>query len=853
MFSHYLTVAMRSFRRGPVAASINIFALALGLTAFVIAYGIVSYWGRSEHYFANADRTYVVTAAFQARSGGGRATPLPMTNRLYADYLRADFPELEAVARAQVLYEKTGVRTGDVHTEMFVASAESEFLTIFDMPFVAGDSTALRQPNSAVLTQDAAARLFGAANPIGQTITLANVLDVTVTGVVAPVPEPSHLGRTKAASLRFDVLASWDTIEGVGTAARARAAERDPAAAARTQPPPNALPQPENWLGGYCCTTYVMLARGSNVNAKALNERLKAFGEAHIPLAQKELTTLTIGAVPVTQLMTAQLNAQLLAGSPVSITTLLLALGTLVLIVACVNYANLATAQASRRVREVGLRKALGASRRRVMLQYLAESALLTAIATLLSLITVRLVIPLLRNAVGIDLGLSLFAGVGFWLFLAALLGVVTLLGGAYPAFVLSRVAPVEALRVGRSRIGPRFAGTILVGVQFAAASFLLIVVLVMYAQNAALERTGLGSTADPLIVIGNAPQFGGIDHELVRTELERLPQVRGVTDLSTPPWSPQVNLINFARTPDADATALSTYLNIVGYDFFKTLGFTILAGRDFDRAHGEDVFKGFNLAQLGEGKPVKAVIDASLALALGFASPAAAIDQTFYIPDNFTRAFGGKAVPLQVIGVVADKPLHLRGAGATTNVYWLQPGQNFQVVRIAARDVSGGLRAIDAVWNRLSPQTSISRNFMDQLFDENYESFARINQVFGGLAFVAVLIALTGLFGMAVHVASRRVREIGVRKSIGAHASQVVVMLLRDFSKPVVIANIIAWPLAYVAAQQYLSVFMYRIALTPVPFALSLVLALGVAWLAVGTQALRAARVSPAKVLRVE
>jgi putative ABC transport system permease protein len=201
----------------------------------------------------------------------------------------------------------------------------------------------------------------------------------------------------------------------------------------------------------------------------------------------------------------------------------------------------------------------------------------------------------------------------------------------------------------------------------------------------------------------------------------------------------------------------------------------------------------------------------------------------------------------------VADKPLHLRGAGATTNVYWLQPGQNFQVVRIAARDVSGGLRAIDAVWNRLSPQTSISRNFMDQLFDENYESFARINQVFGALAFVAVLIALTGLFGMAVHVASRRVREIGVRKSIGAHASQVVVMLLRDFSKPVLIANIIAWPLAYVTAQQYLSVFMYRIALTPLPFALSLVLALGVAWLAVGTQALRAARVSPAKVLRVE
>jgi putative ABC transport system permease protein len=853
MFGHYLTVAVRSFRRGPLTASVNIFALALGLTAFVIAYGIVNYWERSERHFPNADRTYVVTAAFQGRNGQGRATPLPMTNRLYADYLRADFPEFEAVARAQVMNQETGVTGGEVHTRMFVVGVESEFLEIFDLPFVAGDSTALSQPNSAVLTQETAARLFGGANPLGQTITLANVFDVTVTGVVAPVPEPSHLGRTESASMRFDVLTSWDTLDGVQAAGRARAAELDPTAAARNQPPPNAPPQPENWLGGYCCQTYVMLSRDSNLTAATLNERLKAFGEAHIPLAQKELATLTIGAVPITSMMAAQLNSQLLSGAPISITTLLLMLGALVLVVACVNYANLATAQAARRAREVGLRKALGASRRRVMLQYLAESAVLTGVATLLSLVAVRLVIPVLRNAVGIDLGLSLFDGVGFWLFLAVLLGAVTLLGGAYPALVLSRVAPVLALRTGRSRIGPRFAGTILVGVQFAAASFLLIVVLVMYAQNDELERTGLGSMTDPLVVITNAASFSGVDNDLLRTELERLPQVRGVSEVSTPPWSPTVNLMTFARTPDADTTAVTTYMNIVGYDFFSTLGFTVLAGRGFDRDHGEDVFRGLNMAQLGEGGPINAVIDASLARQLGFESPEAAVDQTFYIPDRFSRAFGGRAVPLQVIGVVADKPLHLRGAGATSNVYWLQPGLNFQIVRIAASDVSGALEAIDATWDRLSPKPTINRDFMDQLFDENYENFARINQVFGGLASVAVLIALIGLFGMAVHVASRRVREIGVRKSIGARTSEIIVMLVRDFSKPVLIANLVAWPLAYLAAQQYLSLFMHRIPLTPMPFALSLVLALAVAWIAVGGQAVRAARVNPANVLRVE
>jgi putative ABC transport system permease protein len=849
MFRHYLAIAVRSFRRAPFAASVNIFALALGLTAFVIAYGVVTYWDRSEGYFPNAERTFVVTATFQGRDGG-RATPLPMTNRLYADYLRADFPEFEAVARAQVMYEETGVAAGSAYTEMSVVGAESEFLKIFDLPFAVGDSKALSQPRSAVLTEDAAKRLFGAVNPLGKTITLANVLDVTVTGVVAPVPGPSHLGTTETASLRFDVLVSWDALDGVQDAARARLGARNPATAAN-QPPPNTPPPPENWLGGYCCTTYVMLSRGSKLIAATLNERLKAFGEAHIPLAQKEIITLKIGAVPVTSLMTAQLNSQLLSGAPISITTLLLVLGTLVLVVACVNYANLATAQAARRAREVGLRKALGANRRRVMLQYLTESAVLTTIATILSLVTVRLVAPLLRNAVDIDLQLSLFDGAGFWLFLAMLLGTVTVLGGAYPALVLSRVAPVTALRVGRSRLGPRFAGTVLVGVQFAAASFLLIVVLVMYAENRELERTGLGGTTDRLVMIANAPQFSEVDNELLRKELERLPQVRGVSEISTPPWSPQVNLIGFARTPDADATAITTYLNTVGYEFFSTLGFTVLAGRGFDRDHGEDAFRGFNLAQLNDGRPINAVIDASLAAKLGFASPEAAIDQTFYIPDNFTRAFGGKAVEVRAIGVVADKPLHLRGA--TSNIYWLQPGQAFQVVRIAATDVSGGLAGVDAAWKRISPKIPITRKFMDQLFDKSYENFARINQVFAGLALVAVSIALIGLFGMAIHVAGRRLREIGVRKSIGARTSEVVLMLIRDFSKPVLIANLVAWPLGYFAAQQYLSVFMHRIPLTPTPFGLSLAMVLAVAWIAVGGHAVRAARISPADVLRAD
>jgi putative ABC transport system permease protein len=847
MLNHYLTIALRSFRRNPFTASVNIFALALGLTAFVTTYAVVNYWDRGERHFANADRTYVVTADLEARDGSVRTGPQPTTNRLYADYLRAEFPEIETLARVQIINAEAGVGTDDRFIRMFVAAAEPEFLDIFDLPFIAGDRDALRQPVSVVLTRDAATRLFGSTDVLGRTIVIGSVLDVTVTGVIDPIREPSHMGRSATASLRFDVLLSWDTQDALAAAVRARDAARNPQAAQQNEPSP---PQPENWLGNYCCTTYAMLREGSPVTAKELDEQLRAFGERHLPVAQSEIASLTVGAVPITGLMVAQLNGQLFGGN-FSITTLLLAFGGLVLIVACVNYANLATAQAARRAREVGLRKALGGNRSQVMLQYLSESALLTLAAVAIALVAVRLLAPALQNAVGIDLSLGLFDSVRFWAFLAALLVTVTVLGGAYPSLVLSRVPPIEALRVGRTRVGPRFAGTVLVGVQFVAASFLLIVVIVMYAQNLQLRRTGLGRTADPVLVIGNFSQYSGVDPVLLQSELARLPQVTGLTESGAPPWNDNVNLMLLGRTPDQTVGFAAAYQSTVGYDFFSTLGFTVLAGRVFDREHGEDVAPE---NPMGSGQTLSVVVDDVLTRQFGFSSPQEAVDQTVYMPERLTRAFGSAAQPVRIIGVVASKPLNLRAAEATANLYMLRTGLTFQLVRISAADVTGGVAAIDALYERLSTRRStINRDFMDDLFNESYKNFERINQVLAGLAFLAVMIAVIGLFGMAIQVASRRVHEVGVRKSVGARTSQVVAMLMRDFSKPVLIANLIAWPLGYFAAQQYLSVFMQRIALTPVPFVLSLAVALAVASAAVGGQALRAARVSPAAVLRVE
>ena len=851
MLGHYLSVALRMQRRAPITAAINVIALALGLAAFVTAYGVVSFWDKSERHFTNVERIYAVTANLEARNGSIKTGVSPTTNRLYADYLKAEFPDFEAVARAQTISNEAYVSAGDRNERMFVVGVDPEFLDIFDLPFVAGDAkNALREPNSAVLTQDAAKRFFGTDAVVGRTIALGGLFDVTIKGVISEIPEPSYFGHSNAASLRFDILVSWDAIDGVAAAGRTRArAQGQPVP---PEPPPRAAgapAPPENWLGGYCCMTFVMTKATSPLTPVTLDEQLRDFGNRHLPVAQRDLATLTVGAVPLGGLMVSQLNAQLLGGSGVSITTVLLALSALVLVVACVNYASLATAQAARRAREVGLRKAIGANRTRVMLQYLAEAAVLTAIAAAVALLGVRLLTPALHNSIGINLGVGLY-GPKFWLFLAGVLVAVTALGGAYPAFVLARVSPIEALRIGRTKAGPRFATTILVGAQFAAASFLLIVVSVMYLQNRELQRTGLGVDTDPILLVVNLPEFTGVDTKLLQDELRRIPQVKGVSQTSQMPWTPGVGLAPVGRTPEDSVVQVTAILNTVGYDYFQTLGYTLLGGREFSRDHGEDP----RPQGPPSGKPWNVVIDAALADELGFSPPQAAVEKDIYFPTGGQRAFGAVAQPLHVIGVVANKPLRFSGAGAKSNLYFMSEiGTPVQIVRLSASDVSGGLAAFDALWKRLAPNISSGRKFMDDVYDENYRNFARVNQVSATLALVAIAIAIVGLFSMAVQVASRRMHEIGVRKSVGAHASQIVAMLLAQFARPVLVANVIAWPLAYFAARQYLSPFSHRVALTPAPFVASLVATVVVASAVVAGQAWRAARVNPATVLRLE
>ena len=850
MFMHYLSIALRNIRLAPFTVFINVCTLALGLVVFVAAYAIVEYWNNSDRHFANADRTFVITSNQTTADGSLTTGAMPVTNELYKRYLQMEFPEFEAIAKA-LAWSRAEAITAEGHaTRISAVAVDPEFLDIFNLPFIAGDSaTALSRPDSVVLSEAAAFRLFGSTEVLGKTVTLGgDLIDATVTGVIGPVPQPSHMGDSSSAILQLELMASLPLYERLEAARDARAAQPGEESADAEDEP-----EAENWFRGNEYITYAMLESDSRLGTATLNDQLSDFVERRLTAEDLAFTTIQAGVVPLSGLTVTQLDSQLLGGSasgPLSITTLLFGAGALVLLVACVNYANLATARATRRAREIGLRKVMGARRGQIIAQHLSEAGLLTVVALVVAVSLIELLAPVIREATGVDPSLSLFASTGFWLFMLALIVGVTLMAGAYPAFVLSRARPVEALRLGRMRLGSRWVSTALVGTQFMAASLLVIVVVVMTRQNAALHEIGLGTMTDPYLVINNNSLETGVDNELLRQELEGLSQVKGITQMSPGPWGDRMGMAPLALNTEEGAQIYRAFWNTIGYDFFSTFDIAVIAGRVFDRDRND--------MSPGGGEPApptprNIVIDRTYAVQLGYASPEDAVGTLLYFPSrpgsNFTLP------PRQIIGVVENRPLWLRSYGTTANSYYLGATTNMdnQIVRLSGGATSETLSTVEEVWERLGAYVPLSYGFVDQIFEANYRTYARITQAFAGLAAFALVIAFIGLFGMAIQTVGRRLHETGIRKSLGAGTLQIAAMLLRDFSRPVVIANLIAWPIAFIAVQYYLSIFMLRVDLTPLPFLLSLGFVLAVAWAAIASQVLRAANVNPATVLRTE
>jgi putative ABC transport system permease protein len=825
MFTHYVTQALRSFWRFKVTAAVNLLGLVLAVVSFIGAYIYIDSLARADMHFPKAARIYAVTQELLI----GETQMVPMIAQVgppAAAALRTDFPSLEAVARAIPLGPQ-GAVTDDRKTDVPVAAVDPEFLKIFDFDFKVGDpASALNAAHSAIVTERAAERLFGTTQVLGRRVLLQTQVEVTITGVIAAVPQPSHMGDAPASRLPFEMLVpmglmkEWKSNGQFGVPVD---------------------PDSGSW-GNDLYKTYVLLPADGSLGPKELISQLDAFGERWTHRAGVSFHS-KFGAIPVSGIRLSYLEAS--AGwNGISLTTRIFLLASVILLIACANYANLSVAIATTRAKEVGVRKVLGASRLHLMRQYLVEAGLLGLAAIIIVVLLSVLLIAPINRALDENLTIASLLKPQMWLLVVGLLAVISLMGGLYPALVLSRVRPVDALRAGSVRSGPRFVPTILVGAQFAAASFMLVVGLVMAHQNSLLKAQGLQVGRDPVVYIAKDVNELNVSFDSLRQELLQNPNIESVSAVRAEPWQSGGQHITLVRGTDAATIGEDTIFNMIADDFFDTVGLELLAGRTLDRKHGDELANFF--APQFAGKQWSLVIDRSLAAALGWSNPADAVGQV-----TFAAGGGPGKVAFRIVGVVEDGYPRLVGPNTASNMYGLSHSfAGLPLIRISKQDVPATVKYIDSVWERLAPKSPMRREFMDSLFNDAYQLFSAINLTLNALVVLAFSIAVMGLCGLAIHITNRRQREIGIRKTLGATVHGVVTMLLVDFAKPVLIANVIAWPFAWFVGHRYMEQFTQRGELTAWPFVLSLLITVGVAWASVGLQALRAATVKPANVL---
>jgi putative ABC transport system permease protein len=832
MFKHYLTTALRHFRQNKLTTSINVVCLTIGLVCFLAIYATITYMSRADQHFANADRVYMITTKVNSVAFN------PIGPWPTAKYLKADIPEIKTVARASIdlgLFNEIPVATDALKTFVKAQYADPEFLHVFSLPFEAGDAReALRTPFSAVISHDTALRMFGSAQgSIDQRLRLQNGNEIVVRGVLGTIRQPSHIKTSDSASfgsVNFDVLLSMDVLE--------HNTLNDPVRAALLT----------NWNVPYFLT-YVELPEDGSLTVTDLRRRLKSFGKSHADTRsdQYQFDVTSVSSYKLTMFSG-------YAGSEktgISITLMFYFLGALVLLISCLNYANLATAQATTRAKEIGMRRVVGASRRQIIAQFIFEAALLSSAAFVCALTLTALVIATLGIPGMADVIRSVVTHYGFWLTVSGLLASVTAAAGAYPAFVLSDVRPIQAVRAGKVRSGGRIVPRLLVGFQFLGASFLLISMLVMTRQNATLKQSVLSTSTSAMVVSSNTVHDAKIDYEVFRTELLRQPHIQAVTAVQFSPWALPAMPATVAHSQDPAETKLPTTQTIVNHDFFGTMSINLLAGREFERGRAEDEIK-YPLTA-ASGSPRSVIIDRAFAEQNGWRNPFDALGKPVYA----TQYGSANSAPAQftVIGVVENRSMGIVSPiGATSNMYLLsRTAAMFPVVRIATADGAVALKEIDSVWSKLAPSVALKMQFAEEQLNASYQTMNDVANVFVAIATLALFISILGLIGMSIQIIGRRLHEIGVRKTLGASVQSIVHLLLVDFSKPVIVANLLAWPLAYMAMRLYLSMFVNQAGLSVTPFAASLVFTALIAWIAVAAQATRAARMNPAMVLRHE
>jgi putative ABC transport system permease protein len=824
MWRNYLTVGLRALTKNRTYAFINIFGLAIGLAACLMALLYVRHETSYDAWIPGSGNIYQLQTDFVPQENG-QDLNLQMAPYAAGQALANAFPQVEGVTflfantptvihRGQAFNIENGVMVGP------------GFLDVLPLPLVRGDpKNALSQVGTVILSETEATRFFGDEDPVGKTLTIMTngaPIDHRVTGVMKNPPANSHLDLSMA--VRFDpatalsdmpeLLTNFDSVAG--------------------------------WV-------YVRLKPGTDPDV--IRAQMPAWEERTIPgeglddlAAQLDFRLVNITDV---HLGPAQQGAMKPGNDPVTIITFGL-IAALILGMAIVNYTNLATARANQRAREVALRKVLGASRKQLVAQFLGESVLLTTVGMLIALALAELGAGALSSFLGIDLAFHYWGPSGLLGPVALLLLTVGVAGGIYPALFLSRYQPAQILRANKS--SPEAAGTGrlragLVVAQFATSIALIICTIIVFSQTAHVREINPGYNRYGLIQIADTDAEAIGSGDRLRAELERIPGVTAVAGTN------QGIATEHRITTEVELPGRSSGVEVgshsVGYDYFKTMEIDLLAGRLFDVNRTADDATPPPATGGNADRGVNVVVNELAAKRMGFATPADAVGKQVRAPLPEWKA---ESVPLTIVGVVEDSRFDsARDPVRPIIFHTSRSALPWVMVRYEDAEPSKVRAAVAAVWQRLVPEVSFSARFSEDIIGELYQAEDKRAKLFAGFALLAIVIACLGLFGLAAFTAERRTKEIGIRKVFGARVRDIVRLLAWQFSKPVILANLMAWPIAWWVMRDWLNRFDERVALTPTPFVFAALLALGIAIGTVSGHAVRVARANPIHALRYE
>jgi putative ABC transport system permease protein len=829
MWRNYWTVAVRALAKSKTYSVINIAGLAIGMAACIMILLYVRYENSYDNWLPDADNTYQFQAWYPNPQSG-----IPLFGQMSAyvtkDRVKKDFPQVERVGyllSGQPVIMKDGQSSfGDDY-----GTTDDDFLKVVKLPMLSG--TTLTSDGTAALSQSEAIRQFGTDQVLGRTLSTVakgKARDYKIVGVFKDIPKNSHMKLN--AILRTDFNSYFTDT-------------------------PTFMTQ-WGWQSGW---VYVDLKPGADV--KQMEAALPAWEKRNIPDE-------TSGGVRTNQgddqdwhfvnvrdihLGKAQ-NGAMTPGNDRRTVATFSVIALLILGMAIVNFTNLATARAGQRAREVALRKVLGASRKQLVIQFVTEALLISAVSMLIALALVELLVRPFAAFLDADLTLNYVGADGVMLPAIGIALLVGILSGLYPAFFISRFKPAEVLKANRSAAETPGSGrlrTALVIAQFAVSIALIICTAVVYAQTVYARTVDPGYKRDHILQVDNMSRAQLLPRsEMLVDEIKRVPGVVavGLTDLGV---STDNNINNGVVLPGGTETIdLGNYR--VDEGFFNAMGLTLKAGRWYDPNRPmDDQTVPYPSDPAAEkviaARGVNVVINELAAKRLGFGSAQNAIGKLFrgqIITD-------GVMTDIHVIGVVGDSQFRSVRDPVQPLMYAnVNQGPGWMIVRYNG-DPATVRAAVEQKWKQIAPDVPFEAKFSEEIVGNLYKAEDSRAQIFAAFSLLAVLIGCLGLFGLASFTAERRTKEIGIRKVLGARTRDIVRLLVWQFSRPVLVANLIAWPVAWWVMRDWLNGFEQRITLGPTPFLVAAAIALGIAIATVVGHAVRVARANPIHALRYE